>query len=160
MPIFLCFDFWFDRTQKASCFFSRHCRPWIDRQGGRWVVCKPARLNTGARQRHATRGKLLLSAELDGNIWSRAHVGEREQDFTGIWGFGFWRFMNLDLLIWVWSGMDKDFTSNCAGFWRRLLLFLKRTRPDQTKAFTPVYTKAFKPVYTKGFRPANTTLGP
>ena len=61
-------------------------------------MCKPARLNTGARQRHATRGKLLLSAELDGNIWSRAHVGEREQDFTGIWGFGFCRFMNLGLV--------------------------------------------------------------
>ena len=90
-------------------------------------MCKPARLNTGARQRHATRGKLLLSAELDGNIWSRAHVGEREQDFTGIWGFGFCRFMNLDLLIWVWSGTNKDFMSNCGGFWRRLLLFLKST---------------------------------
>ena len=57
-------------------------------------VCKPASLNTGSRQRH-TRGKLLLSAEFDGNIW----WGTRRWRESRIsWVFGDLDFVDL----WIW----------------------------------------------------------
>ena len=61
--------FWWS-NQKKSTFFpgtSHLSFQLTDRLEG-LCVCKPASLNTGSRQRH-TRGKLLLSAEFDGNIW-------------------------------------------------------------------------------------------
>ena len=61
--------FWWSNLKKSTFFSgpSHLSFQLTDRLEG-LCVCKPASLNTGSRQRH-TRGKLLLSAEFDGNIW-------------------------------------------------------------------------------------------